>query len=150
MARWFTWLNQHGLLPGLVLLAVSVVVIGQDILRHYRRQPGEPEKPAFTALAPVWQEPVTVPIEEVEGGAWERWWVVVRGVVTPDGADGRDWVGISADGRQTRVVLVFRPRDFRRCRVGQVVSVEGYQRGFVRGVVEVVECHFQDPPPAGH
>jgi hypothetical protein len=151
MVRWFRWLNQRGLLPGLVLLLLSVVVIAQGGLTFDTREPGQQEKPASTGPAPVpeWREPVAVAIEEVERGAWEGSWVLVRGVVTPDGADGRDWVGVSADGRRTRVVLIFTKRDFRRCQVGQVVTVEGYQRGSVRGVVELVECRFQDRPPAG-
>jgi hypothetical protein len=152
MVRWFRWLNQHGLLPGLVLLVLSVVLIAQDVLTLRTHEPGKQEKPDGTAPAPVpeWQEPVTVPIEDVERGAWERCWVVVRGVVAQDGNVGRDWVGISADGQKTRVLAVFPKRDFRRCQVGQVITVEGYQRGPVRGVVELLECRFKDPAPAGH
>ena len=71
MAPWFRWLSQHGLLPGLVLLVLSVVVIGQDVLSHRTREPGNQEKPAAPgpAQGPEWEEPVTVPIEEVERGA---------------------------------------------------------------------------------
>jgi hypothetical protein len=135
MVRWFRWVNRHGLLPGLALLLLSVVVIAHDLLAFRSREP-EPQQPNPTGPAPVpqWEEPLTVPIEEVERGGLDRCWVVVRGVVTPDGADGLNWVGISGDGQQTRVALVFHKRDFRRCQVGQVVTVEGYQRGSLRGV----------------
>jgi hypothetical protein len=152
MARWFRWLNQHGLLPVLLLLVLSVIVIGQDLLTRRTPEPTQPEKPDPRAPAPVpeWRKPVDVPIEEVERGAWDNYWVIVRGVVAPDGADGRDWVGIAGDGKRTRVVVVFHPRDFRRCRVGQVVTVEGYQRGSAGGVVELVEGRLQDGPPADH
>jgi hypothetical protein len=150
MARWFRWLTQHGLLPGLGLLVLSVIVIGQDIVTLRARKPEEQEKPPPTAPAPVpeWEEPVPVPIEEVEHGAWDGSWVVLRGVVTPDGANGLNWVGISADGRQMRVSLEFHKRDFRRCRAGQVITVEGYRRGSAGGLVELVECRFLDRPPA--
>ena len=150
MVRWVRWLNQHGLLPALVLVVLSVVVIAQDVLTSPTPDPTQPEKPdpRAPAPAPEWREPQTVPIEEVERGAWEDCWVIVRGVVTPDGAHGRDWVGISGDGKRTRIVVVFHKRDFRRCRVGQVVTVEGYQRGCTGGVVELIEGRFQDRPPA--
>jgi hypothetical protein len=152
VVRWLCRLNQRGWLPGLALLALSVVVVTQDLLTDRTPEPGKQAQPAPTAPPPVseWQEPAAVPIEEVERGAWEHCWVVVSGVVTPDGAHGLDWVGVSADGRQTRVVFVFHKRDFRRRRVGEVVTVEGYQRRSARGVVELVECRFRDCPPAGH
>jgi hypothetical protein len=57
-------------------------------------------------------------------------------------------VGISGDGERTRVVVVFHKRDFRRCRVGQAVTVEGYQRGSAGGVAVLIEARFQDRPPA--
>jgi hypothetical protein len=91
-----------------------------------------------------------VPIEEVQREGWDRFCVIVRGVVTPDRADGLNWVGISADGRQTRVALKFRKRDFRRSRAGEAITVEGYRRGSAGGLVELLECRFQEPSPARH
>jgi hypothetical protein len=80
----------------------------------------------------------------MENPVWEYRWVVVRGIVAADGADGDNWVGISADGKETRVVLLFRAPYFRRCRAGETITVEGFHRGTRAGVVELVECRFPD------
>jgi hypothetical protein len=85
-----------------------------------------------------------VPIRELETAAWEYRWVVVRGVVAPDGTGGANWVGISADGKETRVVLLFREPECRRCRAGETITVEGFHRGTRAGMVELVECRFRD------
>jgi hypothetical protein len=84
-----------------------------------------------------------VPLLELARGEWEDRWVLVQGVVAPDGDSGKDWVGISQDGWQTRGFLLFHRRDFRRCRAGETVTVEEIRRRYCEGVVEVVECRFR-------
>ena len=150
MVRWFRWLSQHGLLPGFALAVVAVIVLGEDLVAPRPPEQDRQQKPDPTGptTAPEWQEPFAAPIEELASGRWENCWVVVRGVVTPDGTDGLDWVGISGDGQAMRVLLLFRKRDFRRCRAGQVVTAEGFHRGSDRGMPELIECRFRDGQPA--
>jgi hypothetical protein len=146
MIGWLGWFHRNVLLVGVVLVAVGGLVLTKDLLSRGAPKPPQQEDPIPTraAAVPEWEEPVAVPLEDVERGGWKLDWVVVKGIVAPDGADGRDWIGIAADGQKTRVVLLFHTRDFRRCQAGQVIKVEGYLRGSVGGVMEMVECRLQE------
>jgi hypothetical protein len=146
MVKLLRWLNASGLLPAVALVALSVFVIGEELVPLRAPEQGQQEKlgPKSPVAVADWEEPVPVPIEELETRTWENSWVIVQGVVTSDGAHGLDWVGIAPDGQKMRVLLLFRKRDFRRCRPGETVTVEGFHRGRSRGVVELVECRFQD------
>jgi hypothetical protein len=125
-----------------------VLVVGMGVAQLAFRQPAQQSPQSRQPAGPEaeeWQEPVRVPIRELKGSGRENEWVVVRGVVARDGDQGRNWVGISEDGRQTQVVLLFTKRDFRRCRAGETVTVEGFHRGCRGGAVELVRCRFRDP-----
>jgi hypothetical protein len=152
MMRFLWRAKADGVLAGFLLGLLLVGLLGAGCLALRWPAGREPARPYPTVRG----LPVRVPIRELETPAWEYRWVVVCGVVAPDGTDGRDWVGISGDGKETRVVLLFRTQDFRRCRAGEAITVEGFHRGSRDGVVELVECRFRSglevlgipaPPP---